>query len=99
MKKTAAEPYRDIDFTNAKRGPVVPPEPGKTKISIRLDNRVLDYFRSIVEKAGSGNYQTLINDALMEYIQQQSMLEAVRQAVREELQSVVEQAGLTRRCT
>jgi hypothetical protein len=42
MKKTAAEPYRDIDFTHAKRGPVVPSEPGKTKISIRLDNRVLD---------------------------------------------------------
>src|SRR2546427_4804679 len=59
MKKTAAEPYRDIDFTHAKRGPVVPPEPGKTKISIRLDNRVLDYFRSIVEQAGGGNYQTL----------------------------------------
>jgi uncharacterized protein (DUF4415 family) len=99
MKKTAAEPYRDIDFTHAKRGPVVPSEPGKTKISIRLDNRVLDYFRSSVEKAGSGNYQTLINDALMAYIQQQSMVEAVRQAVREELQSVVEQGGLTRRCT
>ena len=99
MKKTAAEPYRDIDFTHAKRGPVVPSEPGKTKISIRLDNRVLDYFRSIVEKAGGGNYQTLINDALMEYIQQQSMLEAVRQAVREELRPVVEQAGRTGRCT
>jgi len=99
MKKTAAEPYRDIDFTHAKRGPVVPSEPGKTKISIRLDNCVLDYFRSLVEKAGGGNYQTLINDALMEYIQQQSMLEAVRQTVREELRPVVEQAGLTRRCT
>ena len=99
MKKTAAESYRDIDFTNAKRGPVVPPEPGKTKISIRLDNRVLDYFRSIVEQAGGGNYQTLINDALMAYIQQQSMLEAVRQAVREELQPVVEQAGLTKHRT
>jgi len=99
MKKTAAEPYRDIDFTHAKRGPVVPLEPGKTKISIRLDNRILDYFRSLVEKAGGGNYQTLINDALMEYIQRQSILEAVRQAVHEELQSVVEQAGLTRRCT
>jgi uncharacterized protein (DUF4415 family) len=96
MKKTAAEPYRDIDFTHAKRGPVVPSEPGKTKISIRLDNRVLDYFRSIVEKAGGGNYQTLINDALMEYIQQQSMLEAVRQTVREELRPVMEQAGLIR---
>ena len=99
MKKTAAEPYRDIDFTHAKRGPVGPSEPGKTKISIRLDNRVLEYFRSIVEQAGGGNYQTLINDALMAYIQQQSMLEVVRQAVREELQPVVEQAGLTKRCT
>ena len=99
MKKTAAEPYRDIDFTHAKRGPVVPSEPGKTKISIRLDNRILDYFRSIVEQAGGGNYQTLINDALMVYIQQQSMLEVVRQAVREELQSVVQQAGLTRHGT
>ena len=99
MKKAAAEPYRDIDFTHAKRGPVIPSEPGKTKISIRLDNRVLEYFRSIVEKAGGGNYQTLINDALLAYIQQQSMLEAVRQAVREELQPIMEQAGLTRHCT
>lgn len=97
MKEIAAEPYRDIDFTDAKRGPVVSPEPGKTKISIRLDNRVLEYFRRIVEKAGGGNYQTLINDALVEYIQQQSMLDAVRQAVREELQPVVEQAELTKR--
>jgi uncharacterized protein (DUF4415 family) len=92
LKKTAAEPYRDIDFTNAKRGPVVPSEPGKTKISIRLDNRILEYFRSIVEQAGGGNYQTLINDALIEHIQQQSMLEVVRQAVREELQPVLERS-------
>jgi uncharacterized protein (DUF4415 family) len=99
MQKTAAEPSRDMDFTYATRGPVVPSEPGKTKISIRLDNRVLDYFRSLVEQAGGGHYQTLINDALMAYIQQQSMLDVVRQAVREEFQSVVEQAGLTRRCT
>ena len=99
MKQTAAEPNRDIDFTYATRGPIVPSEPGKTKISIRLDNRVLDYFRSLVEQAGGGNYQTLINDALMAYIQQQSMLDAVRQAVREELQRVVEQVGLTRHST
>jgi len=95
MKKIAAEPCRDIDFTDAKRGPVAPPEPGKTKISIRLDNHVLDYFRSIVEKAGGGNYQTLINDALVDYIRQQSMLDAVRQVVCEELRPVVEQTGLT----
>lgn len=95
MKKVAAEPYRDIDFTNARRGPVVPPEPGKTKISIRLDNRVLDHFRSVVEKAGGGNYQTLINEALLDFIQQQSILEVVRRAVREELQPIVKQAAST----
>lgn len=85
MKKAVAEPYRDIDFSAAKRGPVIQPEPGKTKISIRLDNTVLDHFRSLVEARGSGNYQTLINDALLAFIQQRSVLEAVRQVVREEL--------------
>jgi len=60
-------------------------DPGKTKISIRLDKRILDHFRSIVEDTGEGNYQTLINDALVAYIQQKSMLEAVRQVVREEV--------------
>jgi uncharacterized protein (DUF4415 family) len=85
MKKLAAEPYRDIDFSSAKRGAVVPAEPGKTKISIRLDNAVIDYFRTHVEQAGSGNYQTLINDALAAYIHQRSVIEAVRQVVREEM--------------
>ncbi len=93
MKKTAAEPYRNIDFTNAKRGPVVLPELGKTKISIRLDNGVLEYFRGIVEKSGGGNYQTLINDALVGYIQKQSMLEAVREAVREEIKPILDKVG------
>jgi uncharacterized protein (DUF4415 family) len=85
MKRVAAEPYRDIDFSKARRGPVIAPEPGKTKISIRLDNAVIDYFRRQVEVSGAGNYQTLINDALMAFIGQQSVLEAVRQVVREEL--------------
>ena len=85
MKKVAAEPYRDIDFSRATRGAVVKPEPGKTKISIRLDNAVLAYFRSAVDRAGGGNYQTLINDALLAYIQQCSVLEAIRQVVREEI--------------
>ncbi len=97
MKRNAAEPYRDIDFTPAKRGPVVPLEPGKTKISIRLDNAVLDYFRGLVEKAGGGNYQTLINDALVAYIQQRSLLETVRKVVREELRPVAKQRDLARR--
>jgi len=85
MKEVAAEPYRDIDFSRARRGPVIRPEPGKTKISIRLDNRVIDHFRSLVEKAGGGNYQTLVNDALVSYIEQGSVLDAVRAVMREEL--------------
>ena len=85
MKKQTAEPYRDIDFGKAKRGAVIKPDPGKIKISIRLDQAVIEHFRGIVEKAGAGNYQTLINDALLAHIQSRGMLEAVRKVVREEM--------------
>lgn len=85
MKKAGAERYRNIDFSRAKRGPVVKPEPGKTKISIRLDNVILEYFRNLVDRAGGGNYQTLINDALLEHVHRRSTLDVVRQVVREEL--------------
>ena len=85
MKKAVAERYRNMDFSRAKRGPVVTPEPGKTKISIRLDNAVLQHFRNLVDKAGGGNYQTLINDALLEHVHRRSTLDVVRQVVRETL--------------
>lgn len=74
---------------------MVKSEPGKTKISIRIDSRVIEHFRSVVERAGGGNYQTLINDALVAYIQQRSMLEAVRQVVREEIAVPAPKRGLT----
>jgi len=85
MKRVVAEKYRDIDFSRARRGAVVKVEPGKVKISIRLDDAVLEYFQSLVDKAGGGNYQTLINDALLEHVHRRSTLDFVRQAVREEL--------------
>jgi uncharacterized protein (DUF4415 family) len=85
MRRISAEPYRDIDFSSAKRGAVIPIEPGKSKISIRIDNAVIEYFRAQVERAGGGNYQTLMNDALVAFIQQRSVIDAVRQVVREEL--------------
>ena len=85
MRKVAAEKRRRIDFSRARRGPVIKPEPGKTKISIRLDNATLDYFRKVVDDAGGGNYQTLINNALAEHIHGRSTLDAVRQVVREEV--------------
>lgn len=85
MNKIVAEKVRDVDFSRAKRGAMVKAEPGKTKISIRLDNAVIEYFRAAVDRAGGGNYQTLINDALLEHIQHRSTLEDLRQVVREEL--------------
>jgi hypothetical protein len=63
----------------------VKPKPGKTKISIRLDNAVLKHFRDLAGCAGGGNYQTLINDALVEHIHRHGMLDMVRKVVREEL--------------
>ena len=85
MKKAVSDKYRDIDFSRGKRGAVVKPEAGKTKISIRLDNTVLEHFRNLVDKAGGGNYQTLINDALLTHVHRQATLDLVRRVVREEL--------------
>jgi uncharacterized protein (DUF4415 family) len=85
MRKAVAERRRNIDFSRARRDAIVRAEPGKTKISIRLDNAVIEFFRATVDRAGGGNYQTLINDALLAHIQQGSTLDAVRQVVREEL--------------
>lgn len=93
MRKPAAEKYRDIDFSRAKRGAVVKAEPGKTKISIRLDNAVIAYFRNRVDESGGGNYQTLINDALLEHIRRDSTVDLVRQLVREELASYTGREG------
>jgi metal-responsive CopG/Arc/MetJ family transcriptional regulator len=63
---------REYDFSKGRRGPVVPVPRGKTRITIRLDKEVLDWFRSQVEAAGGGNYQTLINSALREYVRETS---------------------------
>ena len=91
MKRTVAEPYRDVDFSRAKRGAVIKAEPGKTKISIRLDNRVVEHFRELVEEAGSGNYQTLINETLRRGLQADTakaeLREAIREVIREEIRA------------
>ena len=75
------------DFKGARRGAVVPQEPGKTRITIRLDTEILDWFRNQVTEAGGGNYQTLINQALREHIRQNSrpLEEMIRKVMREEL--------------
>jgi uncharacterized protein (DUF4415 family) len=78
---------REYDFSKAKRGPVMPVPKGKTRITIRLDDDVIDWFRAQVEKADGGNYQSLINDALREHIgRSREPLEAtLRRVIREEI--------------
>ena len=51
----------EYDFSQAKRGPVVPPAPNKTRITIRIDTDILNWFRENVNARGGGSYQTLIN--------------------------------------
>ena len=55
------------DFSKAKRGPVMPVPKGKTRITIRLDDDIIAWFRDQVDQAGGGNYQSLINVALREH--------------------------------
>ena len=80
------------DFSKGKRGAIEPLPAGKTRITIRLDDDVIAWFREQVHLAGGGNYQTLINYALREYIKEQKepLEEIVRRVVREELEQVAE---------
>jgi hypothetical protein len=79
----------EYDFSTAARGPILPPQPGKTRITIRIDTDVLDWFREQVDAAGGGNYQTLMNHALRQYVaeQRQPLEQLLRQVIREELAS------------
>lgn len=77
----------EYDFSGGKRGAVVPGAKGKTRVAIRIDDDVLDWFRGEVERAGGGNYQTLINQALREHMTQarEPLEKTLRRVVREEL--------------
>ncbi len=75
------------DFSKGKRGPVVRVPKGKTRITIRLDDEIVEWFRQQVHAAGGGNYQTLINEALREYMKHQAepLERTLRRVLREEL--------------
>jgi uncharacterized protein (DUF4415 family) len=78
---------REYNFADAKRGAVISMPKGQTRITIRLDEDVLNWFRQQVNLAGGGNYQSLINDALRQHMRRaQEPLEAtLRRVIREEL--------------
>lgn len=81
---------KEYDFSKGKRGPIIPPTPGTTRVTIRLDNKILEHFWRLVHEMGGGNYQTLINDALREHIQGARLETVVRQAVRKEVKAVTQ---------
>lgn len=78
---------KEYDFSKGRRGPVLPPPPGKTRVTIRLDDDVLDWFRQQVDNAGGGNYQTLINDALRRFIDEkrEPLETTLRRVIRDEI--------------
>jgi uncharacterized protein (DUF4415 family) len=80
---------KEYDFSKGKRGPVVATPPGKTRITIRLDDDVIEWFKKRVEEAGGGNYQTLLNQALREHIEgeREPLEDTLRRVVREELRN------------
>jgi uncharacterized protein (DUF4415 family) len=81
---------KEYDFSKAKRGPVITPISGKTRITIRLDDDLLAWFKSQVNAAGGGNYQSLINTALREHIKRKNepLETTLRRVLREELRNV-----------
>ena len=78
---------REYDFRKAKRGAVVSVPKGKTRITIRLDDEILAWFREQVERAGGGSYQTVINEVLRQHIQRvrEPLERTLRRVIREEI--------------
>jgi uncharacterized protein (DUF4415 family) len=81
----------EYDFSKAKRGAVIA-SPGKTRITIMLDDEVIEAFRARAESTGSG-YQTLINAVLRESLagvktkEKPITVATLRRVLREELQA------------
>ena len=90
MNDETVDMRKEYDFSQAQRGPIVPPKSNKTRITIRIDTDILDWFRQQVNDRGGGSYQAMMNQALRAYIEnQENDWETVlRRVVREELQLV-----------
>jgi BrnA antitoxin of type II toxin-antitoxin system len=80
---------KEYDFSRGRRGAVLGAPPGKTRITIRIDNDILQWFRDQMHKAGGGSYQTAMNDALRRVMgASESHVEgSLRRVLREELRA------------
>ena len=77
---------KEYDFSKGKRGAAIP-NAGKTRITIRIDDDILEWFRERIRKARGGSYQTDINDALRAYMNSKDghAEELLRRVIKEEL--------------
>jgi uncharacterized protein (DUF4415 family) len=77
---------KEYDFSKGKRGAAIP-SPGKTRITIRIDDDILEWFRKQIEKACGGSYQAMMNDALRAYVNSKDghAEELLRRVIKEEL--------------
>ncbi|MFH0793635.1 MAG: BrnA antitoxin family protein [bacterium] len=80
---------KNYDFSKARRGAVLPPAGNKVRITIRLDKDIVAWFKAQVEARGGGNYQTLLNNALREYVKHQDepLEKVLRRVLRQELRA------------
>jgi uncharacterized protein (DUF4415 family) len=82
-----------MDFSKGKRGRIAPPEPepkGKTRITIRLDEDLIDHFLKETDASGGAiGYQTLINEALRQHVEGKApqLEETLRRILREEIKA------------
>lgn len=86
---------KQYDFSTARRGPVLPAPAGKTRITIRIDDDVLDWFRAQADAGGGASYQTMINAALRQIMEGRSgtLEEVLRRVIREELPRIRKASG------
>jgi hypothetical protein len=78
---------KQYDFSKAKRGAVIPTASGKTRITIRIDDDVLEWFRKQAHDAGGGSYQAMMNRALRGYVEGQ--IEPLEETLRRVLLEVI----------
>lgn len=77
----------EYDFSRGKRGAVIPQKKGKTRISIFIDNSILEEFRVRAQRSGAG-YQTMMNEALRAYLSETDRPvteKTLRQVLRQEM--------------
>ena len=86
---------KNYDISKSKRGAVLLSPPGKTRITIRIDADVLDWFREEVNAAGGGNYQTMMNRALREHME--GKVEPFEETLRRVLEEVLPSSKVRRK--